>query len=234
MRPARTLRALGNWSMLYAFAGLDRKILKKTQFCDVYQKYGTGTRCGRWQGRRLAEWAGRAGARMGRAIGMCNRVAHLKNATTEETLTLIESPREDNLPVQPVAQCLGIKTLTNPLATACGGAQNVSTRAVMSGQRMPDLWRAAPPDSARDQPAPEEVLRVYRESLSGWDSKIRSSEGVSMKLEHSTLVSSNGKKIITGTWRTGSGQVTSQTVKSIDLKSGKTAVTNVSGGKLLP
>jgi len=55
-----------------------------------------------------------------------------------------------------------------------------------------------------------------------------------MKLEHSTLVSSNGTKIITGTWRTDSGQVTSQTVKSIDLKSGKTTVATVSGGKLLP
>ena len=54
-----------------------------------------------------------------------------------------------------------------------------------------------------------------------------------MKLEHSTLVTSDGKKIVTGTWRTDRGQVTSQTIKSIDLKSGKTAVTNVSGGKLL-
>ena len=55
-----------------------------------------------------------------------------------------------------------------------------------------------------------------------------------MKLEHNTVVTNNGKKIITGTWRTDSGQVTSQTIKSIDLKSGKTTVTNVSGGKLLP
>jgi Cu/Ag efflux protein CusF len=55
-----------------------------------------------------------------------------------------------------------------------------------------------------------------------------------MKLEHSTLVTSGGKKIITGTWRTDSGQVTSQTIKSIDLKSGKVTVASVSGGKLLP
>jgi hypothetical protein len=54
-----------------------------------------------------------------------------------------------------------------------------------------------------------------------------------MKLEHETLVT-NGNKIITGTWRTDSGQVTSQSIKSIDLKTGKTTVTNVSGGKLLP
>ena len=66
------------------------------------------------------------------------------------------------------------------------------------------------------------------------DSKIHSSEGASMKLELNTLVTSDGKKIITGTWRPDSGQVTSQTVKSIDLKSCKTTVTNVSGGKLLP
>jgi hypothetical protein len=55
-----------------------------------------------------------------------------------------------------------------------------------------------------------------------------------MKLEHNTLVTSDGKKIITGTWRTDSGKATSQTIKSIDLKTGKTTVTNVSGGKLLP
>jgi hypothetical protein len=55
-----------------------------------------------------------------------------------------------------------------------------------------------------------------------------------MKLERNTVVTSNAKKIITGTWRTESGQVTSQTIKSIDLKSGKATVTNVNGGKLLP
>jgi hypothetical protein len=55
-----------------------------------------------------------------------------------------------------------------------------------------------------------------------------------MKLEHNTVVTNDGKKIITGTWRTDGGQVTSQTIKSIDLKSGKTTVTNVSGSKLLP
>ena len=43
-----------------------------------------------------------------------------------------------------------------------------------------------------------------------------------MKLEHNSVVTSNGKKIITGTWRTDSGQVTSQSIKSIDLKGGKT------------
>ena len=55
-----------------------------------------------------------------------------------------------------------------------------------------------------------------------------------MKLEHITLVTSDGKKIVTGTWKTDSGKVTSQTIKSIDLKTGKMTVTNVSGGKLLP
>ena len=55
-----------------------------------------------------------------------------------------------------------------------------------------------------------------------------------MKLEHETLVTNDGKKIITSTWKTDSGKATSQTIKSIDLKSGKTTVTNVSGGKLLP
>jgi len=55
-----------------------------------------------------------------------------------------------------------------------------------------------------------------------------------MKLQHNTLVTSGGTKIITGTWRTDSGQATSQTIKSIDLKSGKTTVSNVSGGNLLP
>jgi hypothetical protein len=55
-----------------------------------------------------------------------------------------------------------------------------------------------------------------------------------MKLEHSTKVTSDGKKIITSTWRTDGGKPTSQTIKSTDLKSGKVTVTNVSGGKLLP
>ena len=55
-----------------------------------------------------------------------------------------------------------------------------------------------------------------------------------MKLEHGTLVTSDGKKTVRGTRRTDSGQVTSQTIKSINLKSGKTRVANVSGGKLLP
>jgi hypothetical protein len=55
-----------------------------------------------------------------------------------------------------------------------------------------------------------------------------------MKLEHKTVVTNDGRKIITGTWRTDSGQVTSQTIKSTDLKTGKVTTTYVSGGKLLP
>ena len=55
-----------------------------------------------------------------------------------------------------------------------------------------------------------------------------------MKLEHETLVTNDGKKIVTGTWRTDTGKVTSQTVQTTDLKTGKTTGTNVSGGKLLP
>jgi hypothetical protein len=55
-----------------------------------------------------------------------------------------------------------------------------------------------------------------------------------MKLEHSTKVTSDGKKIITSTWHTDSGKPTSQNIKSTDLKSGKVTVTNVSGGKLPP
>ena len=55
-----------------------------------------------------------------------------------------------------------------------------------------------------------------------------------MKLEHSTIVTNDGTKIVTGTWRTDSGKVTSQTIRSTDLKSGKVATTYVSGGKLLP
>ena len=55
-----------------------------------------------------------------------------------------------------------------------------------------------------------------------------------MKLEHSTVVASDGKKIVIGTWRTDSGKVTSQNIQTTDLKTGKVTVTNVSGGKLLP
>ena len=55
-----------------------------------------------------------------------------------------------------------------------------------------------------------------------------------MKLEHSTVVTNGGKKIITSTWRTDSGKTSSQTIKSVDLKSGKVTTTYVSGGKLLP
>ncbi len=55
-----------------------------------------------------------------------------------------------------------------------------------------------------------------------------------MKLEHETLVTNDGKKIITGTWRTDSGKATSQTIQTTDLKTGKVTVNRVSGGKLLP
>ena len=55
-----------------------------------------------------------------------------------------------------------------------------------------------------------------------------------MKLEHNTVVTSDGKKITTSTWHTDSGKTTSQNITSTDLKSGKVSVTNVSGGKLLP
>ena len=55
-----------------------------------------------------------------------------------------------------------------------------------------------------------------------------------MKLEHNTVVTSGGKKIITSTWHTDSGKTTSQNITSTDLKSGKVTTTNVSGGKLLP
>ena len=55
-----------------------------------------------------------------------------------------------------------------------------------------------------------------------------------MKLDHKTVVTNDGKKVITSTWSTDSGKPTSQTITSTDLKSGKVTVTNVSGGKLLP
>ena len=55
-----------------------------------------------------------------------------------------------------------------------------------------------------------------------------------MKLDHKTVVTSDGKKITTSTWHTDSGKVTSQNIQTTDLKSGKVTVTNVSGGKLLP
>ena len=55
-----------------------------------------------------------------------------------------------------------------------------------------------------------------------------------MKLEHNTVVTSDGKKIITSTWNTDSGKTTSQNITSTALKSGKVTTTNVSGGKLLP
>jgi hypothetical protein len=58
--------------------------------------------------------------------------------------------------------------------------------------------------------------------------------GVHMKLEHSTKVTSDGKRITTSTWNTDSGKTTSQNITSTDLKSGKVTTTNVSGGKLLP
>ena len=55
-----------------------------------------------------------------------------------------------------------------------------------------------------------------------------------MKLEHGTVVTNGGKKIITSTWSTDSGKTTSQAIKSVDLKNGKVTTTYVSGGKLLP
>ena len=55
-----------------------------------------------------------------------------------------------------------------------------------------------------------------------------------MKLEHSTVVASDGKKIVTSAWHTDSDKTTSQTIRSTDLKSGKVTTTYVSGGKLLP
>jgi hypothetical protein len=53
-----------------------------------------------------------------------------------------------------------------------------------------------------------------------------------MKLKHSTVVRSCGKKIVASTWRTDSGKPASQTVTPTGLKSGKTTVTSVGGGKL--
>jgi hypothetical protein len=55
-----------------------------------------------------------------------------------------------------------------------------------------------------------------------------------VKLDHNTVVSSDGKKITTSTWHPDSGKATSQNITSTDLKSGKVTTTNVSGGKLLP
>jgi len=55
-----------------------------------------------------------------------------------------------------------------------------------------------------------------------------------MKLDHKTVVTSDGRKVITSTWHTDSGKTTSQTVKSTDLRTGKVTATYVSGGKLLP
>jgi hypothetical protein len=55
-----------------------------------------------------------------------------------------------------------------------------------------------------------------------------------VKLEHNTVVTSDGKKVTTSEWHTDSGKTTSQTIRSTDLQSGKVTTTNVSGGKLLP
>jgi len=55
-----------------------------------------------------------------------------------------------------------------------------------------------------------------------------------MKLQHSAVVTSDGKSVVSSTWCADSGKPTSQTIRCTDLKSGKVAVTNVSGGKLLP
>ena len=71
-------------------------------------------------------------------------------ASSEEILTLIDCLHEDNLPVQPVAQRRGIEPLKEPLAPACGGAQNVSTRISISGLVIPDRWQGR----SRERPLP--------------------------------------------------------------------------------
>ena len=83
----------------------------------------------------MGERAGRevARARQGRASRLCNRVAHMKDATSEEVLALINSPHQDNLLVQPVAQRLGVERLKEPVAPACGGTPKVSMRVFISG-----------------------------------------------------------------------------------------------------
>ena len=92
--------------------------------------------------------AGNAAGRMGwkrgsgsaprRAGWMCNRVAHTKEASPEETLTLIDCLNEDNLPVQPVAQRAGIESLKKWPATAWGVAQEASARSSGSSLVRPD------------------------------------------------------------------------------------------------
>jgi len=42
-----------------------------------------------------------------------------------------------------------------------------------------------------------------------------------MKLEHETLVTNDGKKIVTGTWRAHSGKATSQKIQTTDLKTAR-------------
>ena len=60
-------------------------------------------------------------ARQRRASRMCNRlhIRKMKGATSEAVLTLIDCPhQEDNLPVQPVAQCPGIERSRQRLLAA--------------------------------------------------------------------------------------------------------------------
>ena len=70
-------------------------------------------RRGRWGRRRPGEGAGGEGAmaHQRRVRGMCNRlhIRKMKGATSEAVLTLVDSPHQDNLPVQPVAQRPGIE-----------------------------------------------------------------------------------------------------------------------------
>jgi hypothetical protein len=62
-------------------------------------------------------------ARQRRTRGMCNRlhIRKMKGATSEAVLTLIDCPRQDNLPVQPVAQSPGIERSRQRLLAANPG-----------------------------------------------------------------------------------------------------------------
>ena len=59
-------------------------------------------------------------ARQRRARGMCNRlhIRKMKGATSGAVLRLIDGPHQDNLPVQPVAQCPGIERSRQRLLAA--------------------------------------------------------------------------------------------------------------------
>ena len=56
------------------------------------------------------------------------QVAHRKDATSQEMLTLIDGPDRNNLPVQPVAQRQAVESVREREAPAHGGAQIVSTK----------------------------------------------------------------------------------------------------------